>query len=355
MVNSENLSGHAWTVPLQVSVSIGMPIPGEALLRESRPASRGLSRSISEGQSSPSQAAIYTAPFHLDSLSRSTFTWRAAVSLALASKLAYETAESVKATCLGSARNWGFGSCESIDVDDTQCFVAMTPEIALGSFRGTESRGDWLRNINVPGRTRDYGVAHRGFLGAFQAVESRLRSALSRIAGRKLLLTGHSLGGALATVLAAEWQAFMPAAWIVTFGQPAVGSGSFRMFFLQHYSGKFFRFVNDDDIVPRVPPGYEHVGRLLHFDVQGRLQNGQTLPSTEAIVESMQTEAFESGPPMLTEAEYQTLQSRIGQDVVSVNRPLTESQSPESEGLFPSFSDHNLDKYIAKIVAKARS
>ena len=59
---------------------------------------------------------------------------------------------------------------------------------------------------------------------------------------------------------------------------------------------------------------------------------------------------------MLTEAEYQALQSRIGQDVVNVNRPLTESSiEPQTEGIFPSVSDHNLDKYIAKILLKART
>jgi hypothetical protein len=169
-------------------------------------------------------------------------------------------------------------------------------------------------------------------------------------------LTGHSLGGALATVMAAEWHDFMPASLIATFGQPAVGSGAFRMFFLQNYAKKFFRFVNDDDIVPRVPPGYGHVGRLLHFDSQGGLKNGQSLPPTEmALVESMRDESFERGLPMLSETEYQALQSRIGHDVVNVNRPLTESSTqPQTEGIFPSVSDHSLDKYIAKILLKAR-
>lgn len=341
-----------WELPIRVSISVGSPVLSSELGVVRSP--QGTS-GVQEGQFASSQPAIDTAPFHLDSLSKSIFTWKAALSLALASKLAYESDQSVRTTCLGSARSWGFDACEFIDVDDTQCFVALTPKIALVSFRGTESRGDWLRNVNVPGRSRNYGVAHRGFLGAFQAVESRLRSALSGISGRKLILTGHSLGGALGTVMAAEWQDFMPASWVVTFGQPAVGSGAFRMFFLQHYSGKFFRFVNDDDIVPRVPPGYEHVGRLLHFDAEGRLQNGQSLPVTEAaFVESFNKEVFEPGPPMLSEAEYQALQSRIGQEVVSVNRPLTESGTqPQTEGLFPNVSDHSLDKYIAKIAAKA--
>ncbi|HEY0984196.1 lipase family protein [Schlesneria sp.] len=351
---SMNSSSVTIQVPLQfvVTVSVGTPVlsqsPAQVVSRRDLPFEL-------EGQATPLLPAIDTATFHRDALAQSTFTWKAAQSLALASKLAYETDDAVNSTCVTGTRNWGFESCEFIDVDDTQCFVALTSEFALVSFRGTESRGDWLRNINVPGRTRDYGVVHRGFLGAFQAVESRLRSALSEIGDRKLIVTGHSLGGALATVIAAEWQAFLPAAWVVTFGQPAAGSGSFRMFFVQHYGGRFFRFVNDDDIVPRVPPGYEHVGRLLHFDSRGRLRNGASLPSSEQeSVSSMQQESISAGPPMLTEAEYRSLQSQIGQEVIRVNRSLTESQrAPQMEGLFPSISDHNLDTYISKIVANS--
>lgn len=379
-----------FSVPLQISVSIGTPVltspnitsPNLPSLHFTGPnltgpnfrvAIAGSPGGAREGQFSSSPPAIDTAPFHRSSLSQTTFTWKAALSMALASKLAYESESSVESTCMGSGRAWGFSSCEFIDIDDTQCFVAMTPEIALVSFRGTESRGDWFGNVNVPGRSREYGVVHRGFLGAFQAVESRLRTALAGIAGRKLILTGHSLGGALATVMAAEWQTFMPASWIVTFGQPAVGSGSFKMFILQNYSGKFFRFVNDADIVPRVPPGYDHVGRLMHFDARGNLRNGQSLPSTErAIVESMQVESIQPNHPMLTEAEYQALQAQIGQEVVRLNRPLTESPMrpltethtrqqaeshtrPQIEGFFTTFSDHSLDEYIAKIAPNARS
>jgi hypothetical protein len=348
-----------WVLPLSISISVGTPVLGEVTsLAQTSAAMTSQTRLTTEGQFSSSPPAATTAPFNLSALSAQTFTWKAALSLALASKLAYETEESIKKTCLsGESTSWGFSTCDFVDFDDTQCFVATTADLALVSFRGTESRGDWFRNVNVPGRTRDYGVAHRGFLGAFQAVESQLRSSLAGMAGRKLIVTGHSLGGALATVMAAEWQSFMPAAFVATFGQPAVGRGAFRMFFLQNYSRRFFRFVNDSDIVAQVPPGYEHVGRLLHFDAQGNLQNGQTLLSTErASVESLQMESIDPGPPMLTEAEYQRLQSRIGQEVLRVNQPLTESTSgTQLEGIFTTVSDHSLDTYIAKIAPKARS
>ena len=337
---------------LFITVSIGTPV----LQLQDKAVASVLSRNPSqEGQLRPSLSAIDTAMFNQHSLLQSTFTWKAALSLALASKLAYESDHSVRSTCVSSARSWGFTSCEFIDVDDTQCFVALNPKIALVSFRGTESRGDWLSNINVPGRSRNYGVAHRGFLGAFQAVEGRLRSALSQASARKLILTGHSLGGAIATVMAAEWQEFLPPAMVVTFGQPAVGIGAFRMFYQQHYSGKFFRFVNDDDIVPRVPPGYEHVGRLLHFDRDGKLQHGQVLSEgSVGAAESVRGVAIEEGLPMLTDAEYRSLQSSLMSSANEGNSRGIESLSvPVSEGLISSIRNHGIDGYIDKVARLA--
>lgn len=343
-------------IPLHVSVSLGTPTPSEETesgytLEPDESIFGGF-----ESTTEASQSAIDSGTFSLGALASSTFTWKSALSFALASKLSYENEDSVKRT----ARSWGFAKCEFIDVDDTQCFIASTSDVLLVAFRGTESWGDWLRNVNVPGRTRDYGVVHRGFLAAFQVVESKLRSASTGHTGKKLVLTGHSLGGALATVMAAEWQGFMPATRVATYGQPAVGRGAFGVFFQQHYSGRFFRFVNDDDIVPRVPPGYEHVGRLLHFDARGNLKNGESIPKNEIATESVSKsnggrsrESFEQGPAMFTESQYQRLQAEMGRQVIQVNRQLSESAAaPIQEGIFPSVKDHSLDKYIAKIVAK---
>jgi hypothetical protein len=164
-------------------------------------------------------------------------------------------------------------------------------------------------------------------------------------------LTGHSLGGAIATVMAAEWQGFLPASKVVTFGQPAVGKGAFRMFYQQHYSGQFFRFVNEDDIVPRVPPTYEHVGRLLHFDTDGNLQHGQVL--SEGFVgaaESVRGVAIDEGLPMLTDEEYRSLQSSLMSSADEGNSRGTESLSvPVSEGLISSIRNHGIDGYIDKV------
>ena len=105
------------------------------------------------------------------------------------------------------------------------------------------------------------------------------------------------------------------------------------------------RFVNDDDIVPRVPPTYLQIGDLYHFDANGNLQNR---------LESIESVATDNvGRPMLTEAEFDRLRSQLLDQRAQAKESGTESlESPVLEGLFPSLSDHRIDNYIAKIAGR---
>ena len=70
----------------------------------------------------------------------------------------------------------------------------------------------------------------------------------------------------------------------------------------KHYGEIFYRFVNDDDIVPLVPPGYRHVGRFYQFDGSGRLK---------ARIESVGVGLEEEGPPTMSEAEFDRLRATL--------------------------------------------
>jgi hypothetical protein len=279
--------------------------------------------------------------FSVDSLAADKFEWQTALSLALASRLAYEEQLAVENT----ARNrWGMEACSFFETDDTRCFLAATPKVVLIAFRGTANVGNWLSNLNIYSTTRPYGKVHRGFFGAFQVVDAQLRAELSQRPDRPLLLTGHSLGGALATIAAAEWNGLFPVAWIYTFGQPAVGKGQF-VDFMQRFATNFVRFVNNDDIVPRVPPTYRHVGRLFHFDADGELQSR---------AESLGLGESSGGLPMLSETEFDQLRAALLLQRLNGRAARAELlEAPVVEGLLPSVSDHSLDAYIPKIAALA--
>lgn len=76
--------------------------------------------------------------------------------------------------------------------------------------------------------------------------------------------TGHSLGGAMATLAATRW----PFEEVVTFGEPRVGIGLGRPGVFT--AGGHVRYVNGDDPVPGLPPSerpfdYQHHGRVVRI------------------------------------------------------------------------------------------
>ena len=100
--------------------------------------------------------------------------------------------------------------------------------------------------------------------------------------GTKYIITGHSLGGALATVFAVQVHYRYKNFWkrdnnLITFGSPRVGDAVFAK---QHDliipPEKKLRIVYDRDIVPHVPLlslGFRHVNREIFI-------HGITLPKT---------------------------------------------------------------------------
>lgn len=71
---------------------------------------------------------------------------------------------------------------------------------------------------------------------------------------KHVVFSGHSLGGALATLAAVQFAKQYPDIVVscVTFGSPRVGNGSFAQMFNKCCKGSF-RFVNEDDPVPMGP------------------------------------------------------------------------------------------------------
>jgi len=319
----------SWTIPIQVTVTVGGAAPMQYPTVTELPNRTLKSVERSSEALRPARPALEsTSQFSANSLMHADFSWDTALSLVLASSLSYAQPAEVTST---ARDGWGLETCEFIEMDDTQCFVCSSSDAVLVAFRGSESLGEWLGNLNLPSTTRHYGKVHRGFLGAFQAIDAKLRTALTPFAGRPVLVTGHSLGGALAVVAAAEWRDHVDVARVYTYGQPAVGNKDFCTYLEQYYAGRYYRFVNDDDIVPRVPPNYRHAGRLFHFDASGDLESLAML--TEATGELA----------MLTESEFDHLRSQLlqqqAQEKLAVERGQIEAvplASPEE--LFPSFS-----------------
>lgn len=299
-----------------------------------------MQESTLEGFSRAEQPALtiadLTARFSTASLAQTNFDWQTALSMIVASKFVYSDKQTVETKATAA---WGLDSCKFIDNEGTQCFIASIGDNVLVTFRGTEQRRDWLLNMSIAGARKAYGTVHSGFQRGFDRAQAQLEEELNRLSPSTVLITGHSLGGALATIAAAEWQGQYPISGVYTFGQPAVGRSGFQDFFSEHYADKFFRFVNDKDIVAKIPPNYRHVGKLYHFDDEGQLAQAGPFESFGGnSSESAETE-------VMSEAEFEKLQEEL--------RAEEAKEAEEAlEGMFVSVSDHSIDSYIRNVDAQ---
>ena len=192
-----------------------------------------------------------------------------------ASKLAYKNEEKIKA----EIQKWGFNRCRFFDKEETQAFMIANDEMILTAFRGTEPTNikDWMTNAGIELKQGPSGNVHDGFQRALNHVWQGILESLEvfQTEAQSLWFTGHSLGGALATLAVARLrQEDRPVHGLYTFGQPRVGDRKFAKNFNIDFKDQAFRFVNNNDVVTRVPPRameYSHVGTFLYMDSSGKL------------------------------------------------------------------------------------
>lgn len=182
----------------------------------------------------------------------------------------------------------GFKEVQGFDAGSSQGVVIVHEDFVVAAMRGTDEAADWLDNLHAwPAESR-FGNIHSGFKRATEAVwpdmKRAIRAGRRRSGGKNrraydvpLWLTGHSLGGAMATVAAADllW-ADESYQGTYTFGQPRVGDREFARKYNIEARAKHFRFQNNNDIVTRVPArlmGYSHVGSSLYITEDGEVSD----------------------------------------------------------------------------------
>ena len=156
----------------------------------------------------------------------------------------------------------------------------MNEDHIVAAFRGTDEIGDWLDNVNALAVDHGLGKVHRGFQAALDDVWHAMRSKIRKMqpadgARLPIWITGHSLGGAMATLAAAQLVVEdAPFYGCYTFGSPRVADREFARNFSIEAGRRTFRFQNNNDIVTRVPArimGYSHVGQFVYIDVEKQL------------------------------------------------------------------------------------
>lgn len=199
--------------------------------------------------------------------------------LAQAANIAYQE----KSTIQPAVAKLGLKHFEFLSRRDTEGYVAANEEIIIVAFRGTEP--SHLRDLLADARFHKVqgplGQVHRGFLHAFELVKDDVLTTIRRFRDKahpqSLWCTGHSLGGALAVVAAAQLSVDGHTVnGLYTFGQPRVGDEIFANECARRVAGQYFRFVNNNDTVTRVPPrefAYAHAGEVRYIDTAGQIQS----------------------------------------------------------------------------------
>jgi len=171
----------------------------------------------------------------------------------------------------------GFPDVTFYDHDGSQAFRFRNDDDCIIACRGTEPNqwNDIQADVNaVTVIAETAGKVHRGFKREVDDLWPMLETALADNE-MPLYFCGHSLGGAMATICAGRCLLSYIQSnprQLFTYGSPRVGSKAY----INYVSLDYFRFVNNNDLVTRVPPawmGYHHCGKEVYFNRNGDIKD----------------------------------------------------------------------------------
>ena len=188
------------------------------------------------------------------------------------SRLAYAAPEAVENIVYEAVLD----QCVFIARDGAEAYVLGNRFDCIIVCRGTEPNqwNDIKADANAWTVASEVGRVHSGFHSEVNELWPLLEQNIKENQ-RPMWFSGHSLGGAMAAVCAVRCKISPipsnPQA-IFSYGAPRVGDRSYTSFLkVKHY-----RWVNNNDIVPRVPPrwlGYRHMGQEIYINRKGRISN----------------------------------------------------------------------------------
>lgn len=165
-----------------------------------------------------------------------------------------------KAIQLLQEHDKGFIDATAVMSKNAAALVVEHKRFRVIAVRGTDDRRDWCQNLNL---ARDYKDRHpEGFNEHTHMIKDLVYAAMSKAnekyGAKQHWFTGHSLGGACATILARHCrQNFDHVTGVVTFGAPRCFTKESASF-MKSLAVPIWRVRHCNDIVPRIPKGYTH-------------------------------------------------------------------------------------------------
>lgn len=158
-----------------------------------------------------------------------------------------------------SFKNLGYNNVQTIKKNEEFCIVANNDEETIVVVRGSDDFQDWMDNLHFWSASFPlFGRIHSGFKDSFLQIKNEVWNAFQNIntVGRPVTFMGHSKGGAIAELLAFYFTKFTDNhIYCTTFGAPRVGKSEYVSNF-KKMDIPYNRYVNESDIVPRLPRIY---------------------------------------------------------------------------------------------------
>ena len=194
---------------------------------------------------------------------------------------------------------WGV---ESPPMSGGQAYVASNADSLFVIFRSTDAEDGWDLTLNVltdleayytdldflddnPKLADKFGPlkVHSGFHKEYLRYREQIISHIQDHPNKRIHVSGHSLGGALASLSSLDIVAQTGRdVTLVTFGAPRVGNAAYQKL-SDHLIPASYRVVVNGDPIPRVPGpllGYQHFGKVLQINDVGNQVDPQNLKSS---------------------------------------------------------------------------
>ncbi|KAH7082972.1 Alpha/Beta hydrolase protein [Paraphoma chrysanthemicola] len=214
-----------------------------------------------------------------------------AVSSSVLSQLQFFSQYSAAAYCLGNNNSPNTkitcpqGNCARVEAANTNTltefenslatdvtgFVATdtTNKLIVLSFRGSRSVRNWITNVNFPAGPTSICptcASHLGFWGSWLEAQTPVLAAIKKAQAQyptfRIVATGHSLGGALASLAAGVLRSQGTTVDLYTYGAPKIGLEGISQYLSQTNRGSTYRVTHKADPVPKLPPallGFRHI------------------------------------------------------------------------------------------------
>eukprot|EP00467_Chlorarachnion_reptans_P000656 CAMPEP_0114492772 /NCGR_PEP_ID=MMETSP0109-20121206/3741_1 /TAXON_ID=29199 /ORGANISM="Chlorarachnion reptans, Strain CCCM449" /LENGTH=1048 /DNA_ID=CAMNT_0001669653 /DNA_START=33 /DNA_END=3179 /DNA_ORIENTATION=- len=284
-----------------------------------------------------------------------------------------------------ASRAHGTGVEEKLDPEARKQNRLRDYPTVVVAFRGTVSVQNVRTDLDMFSRTeledlqRSFGFVidqlkgtpkvHRGFWEAYRCVEEPLVSIVRHIcqhsnslglAPIKVYCTGHSLGGALATMLSLSLRTQLGCdVEMYNFGSPRVGNHTYASIYDENVQ-KSFRVVMDGDIItdtPKLCCLYKHVGSEIMLDTLGNFiinpafvektfrgkRKGLKTHSLEVYLKSLRLACRMIFPA-----------SKFSSKAMPVYRPLFTPKESLSESDMPEDAFHETDNKHGQVASPER-